>query len=194
MSSYSISSERLSARLTKLAGPFSDTCRFSISPRSRLRLRPARRAALIITFIRADCSMIPVFANLVIDVSKGTARSLSDGERTSARWHRRALNWVPCGGAGVKADHAVPSLFGAQPSARAGLGLGAILRAHIGKGVVEHRVALAGGFRHDMPFQALDLVDRGALSAREGPGQPILRDRVVLLGGLAQQRDRGRLV
>src|ERR1700709_2853852 len=44
--------------VTKLAGPFSDTCRFSTSPRSRLRLRPARRAALTMTLIRAECSMI----------------------------------------------------------------------------------------------------------------------------------------
>jgi hypothetical protein len=47
----------LSAALTKLAGPFIDTCRFSISPRSRLRLRPARRAAFTMTFMRAEWIM-----------------------------------------------------------------------------------------------------------------------------------------
>src|ERR1700732_41988 len=44
--------------VTKLAGPFIDTWRFSTSPRSRLRLRPARRAALTMTLMRAECSMI----------------------------------------------------------------------------------------------------------------------------------------
>src|SRR5882672_7296414 len=44
--------------VTKFAGPFSDTCRCSISPRSRLRLRPAWRAAFTMTLIRAECSMM----------------------------------------------------------------------------------------------------------------------------------------
>ena len=49
-----ISSARWSAAETKFAGPFSETCRFSTSPKSRLRLRPALRAAAIITLSRAD--------------------------------------------------------------------------------------------------------------------------------------------
>src|SRR4051795_3596777 len=64
--------------VTKLAGPFKDTCRFSISPRSRLRLRPARRAALTITLIRAECSMISAQDDLSI-------RSGRDGDRVGDR-------------------------------------------------------------------------------------------------------------
>src|SRR5215472_12467346 len=52
-----MASARWSAAVTKLRGPLSDTCRCSTSPRSRLRLRPARRAALIMTFSTAECSM-----------------------------------------------------------------------------------------------------------------------------------------
>ena len=46
-----------SAAVTKLAGPLSDTCRFSTSPKSRLSVRAALRAALIMTLRRAERSM-----------------------------------------------------------------------------------------------------------------------------------------
>src|SRR5256714_14178612 len=49
-----MSSARWSAAETKFAGPFSETCRFATSPKSRFRLRPALRAAAIITLSRAD--------------------------------------------------------------------------------------------------------------------------------------------
>ncbi len=52
-----ISSARRSAAVTKLRGPLSDTCKCSTSPRSRLRLRPARCAALIMTLRTAECCM-----------------------------------------------------------------------------------------------------------------------------------------
>ena len=53
-SSRTISSARLSAAVTKLRGPLSETCNCSTSPRSRLRLRPARCAALIMTLMTAE--------------------------------------------------------------------------------------------------------------------------------------------
>src|ERR1043166_4556945 len=46
-------SVRWSATETKSAGPFSDTCRFSISPKSRISRRPALRAAALMKF-RSD--------------------------------------------------------------------------------------------------------------------------------------------
>ena len=49
-----MSSARRSAAVTKFAGPFSETCSFSTSPKSRLRLRAALRAAAVMTFIRAE--------------------------------------------------------------------------------------------------------------------------------------------
>src|ERR1700692_3696373 len=109
---YSISSARLSAMVTKLAGPFSETWRFSISPRSRLRLRPARRAALTMTLIRAECSMISQrwFG------AKG-ARPLPWQRRGKTAVGALRLRWRQGGS------------FGVEPFARARLGLGAILRA-----------------------------------------------------------------
>ena len=96
--------------------------------------------------------------------------------------------WVPCGRRGVKAD------LGAEPFARGGLGLGAILRAEIGKGLVEHGDRPSGCFRDKVPFQALDLVDRRAESVHQHPGEAVLRDRAVLPRRLAQQRHRGGFV
>src|SRR5262250_3051399 len=52
-----MASARWSAAVTKLRGPLSETWSCSTSPRSRLRLRPARRAALIMTLRTAECSM-----------------------------------------------------------------------------------------------------------------------------------------
>src|SRR5436305_10324088 len=49
-----MSSARWSAAETKFAGPLSETCRFATSPKSRFRLRPALRAAAIITLSKAD--------------------------------------------------------------------------------------------------------------------------------------------
>src|ERR1700745_3644872 len=53
-----LSSVRRSAAVTKLAGPFSEACRCSTSPKSRLSVRLALRAALIITLRRAERSMV----------------------------------------------------------------------------------------------------------------------------------------
>src|ERR1700722_12771434 len=77
--------------------------------------------------------------------------------------------------------------FGAEPFAHGGVRLGLVLRAHRGEGLIEFRIALAGGFRDGVPLQRLDLVDRDALTTSQYPRQAILRDRVVLFGRLAQQ-------
>src|SRR5277367_4537858 len=110
-----------------------------------------------------------------IDASRANARSLSDrrgsGEVTSP-WTKPSLGpnlglgalWW-CGRQGGS--------FGTQPSTGGRLGLGAILRTEIGERLVEHRVALAGGFRHNMPFKALDPVLQRTLRAREHPGEAI---------------------
>src|SRR5665213_27812 len=76
--------------------------------------------------------------------------------------------------------------FAAEPFARGRLGLGMILRTEFRELFVEHGVALAGAFREKMPFEALDLVHRGALSAQQHMGEAVLCDRTVLVGGLAQ--------
>src|SRR5438270_7320491 len=71
--------------VTKFAGPFSDTWRFSISPRSRLRLRPARRAALTMTLIRAECSMISAQDDLSVRSGLGLMGSFG------SFWRNRTL-------------------------------------------------------------------------------------------------------
>src|SRR5947209_11342117 len=53
-SSNNVFSARLSAAVTKSPGPLTETCRFSTSPKSRFRPRPALSAAAVITFIRAE--------------------------------------------------------------------------------------------------------------------------------------------
>src|SRR5262245_52924412 len=52
-----VSSERWSALEAKLAGPFTDTCSCSTSPKSRVSPLPALRAAAIITVIKAEAGM-----------------------------------------------------------------------------------------------------------------------------------------
>src|SRR5216684_7003503 len=160
--------------VTKLAGPFSDTWRFSTSPRSRLRLRPARRAALTITLIRAECSMISAQDDLSVSSGLGLAGFFPVGA-LRLRWRQ--------GGSSV-----------AEPNARGLLGLGAILRTYARQRLVEHGVTPAGGFRDNVPFEALDLVHRHAQSGHQHTCKAVLCDRTVLFGGLAQQRDRGGLV
>src|SRR6059058_6663363 len=100
--------------VTKLAGPFSDTCRFSISPRSRLRLRPARRAALTMTLITAECSMISAQGDLSIRSGQGwmISRAIADFLGAPA---------VGCPAVVVasRADHLVPSHLRAAASALA---------------------------------------------------------------------------
>src|SRR5258708_17527286 len=105
--------------VTKLAGPFSETCRFSISPRSRLRLRPARRAALTMTLIVAECSMISAQEDPKRQVRTGMdgillRSSLAMGARKAAVL---TAMWVPCGCDGVKADPLAPSHLRAAASA-----------------------------------------------------------------------------
>ena len=56
-SAISISSARWSAAETKSPGPFSETCRFSTSPKSRARPRPALSTALTMTLSRAVRAM-----------------------------------------------------------------------------------------------------------------------------------------
>ena len=46
----------------EVAGPFTDTCSCSTSPKSRASPRPALRAAAIITFIRAEAGMLGLWA------------------------------------------------------------------------------------------------------------------------------------
>src|SRR5258708_19575255 len=84
--------------------------------------------------------------------------------------------------------------FGAEPFARAGFRLGAILGAQFGQRLVQQGVAFARGFRDNVPFEALDLVHRRALSADQYARETVLGDRAVLPGGLAEQRHRGGLV
>src|SRR4051794_33789450 len=55
-----VSSERWSAAVTKLPGPFTDTCSCSISPKSRASPRPALRAAAIITFMKGRSGHLPL--------------------------------------------------------------------------------------------------------------------------------------
>src|SRR3954451_409717 len=59
------------------------------------------------------------------------------------------------------------SFGGAGPPARGFLGLSAILRTEARQRLVEERIALAGGFSDNVPFQALDMVDRRGLSAHQ---------------------------
>src|ERR1700704_7180064 len=112
--------------VTKLAGPFSDTWRFSTSPRSRLRLRPARRAALTMTLIRAECSMISAQDDLSVRSGLGLEGFCPVGA-LRLRWRQ--------GGSSV-----------AEPNARGLLGLGAIFRPSGRQRLVEARVTPAGGF------------------------------------------------
>src|SRR4030081_2798576 len=103
--------------VTKLAGPFSDTCRFSTSPRSRLRLRPARRAALTMTLMRAECSMISTQDDPKRQVRTGIGGilfNLCERDRTM----RTAL---PVGALRLRWRQG--GSFGAEPFARGGLGL-----------------------------------------------------------------------
>src|SRR5262245_20968742 len=53
-SARSVRSALMSAWLTKSPGPFSETCRFSTSPKSRFRLLAAAKAARIITVMVAE--------------------------------------------------------------------------------------------------------------------------------------------
>src|ERR1700676_4473520 len=107
--------------------------------------------------------------------------------KTTAR--SRALDWVPCGYGGVKAGS-----FSAEPFAHGGFRPGAILGAQVGQGFVERGVALSGGFRDQVPFEGLNLVDRRTLSARQHAREAVLGDRIVLSGRLAQQRYRSGFV
>src|SRR5471032_2778205 len=84
--------------------------------------------------------------------------------------------------------------FAAEPFTRGRLGLGAVLRTEVRERLVEDGVALADAFGDKMPFEALDLVHRGALSAQQHMREAVLCDRTVLAGGLAQQCHRGGLV
>src|SRR3954470_15427908 len=162
-SSYSISSARLSALVTKFAGPFSDTCRCSISPRSRLRLRPARRAAFTMTLIRAEYSMMRAYG---MRERPNAVRGLGTG--------------LPCRRAVVKASFAGGGTGGAGPFLRGRFDLGAVLGAELRQPLVEFGVALAGGLGDKMPLQAFDLVHRHPQAAHQHAGKAVLRDRRVL--------------
>src|SRR6266478_1756219 len=159
--------------VTKLAGPFSDTCRFSTSPRSRLRLRPARRAALTMTLMRAECSMISAW-RLRYEEDDGPIKGLGLGA-LRLRWRQ--------GGSSA-----------AEPFAHGGFRPAAFLGAQVCQGFVKRGVALPGGFRDHVPFEGLNPVDRRPLSARQHAREAVLGDRIVLSGRLAQQRDRGGFV
>src|SRR5258707_12740497 len=107
--------------VTKLAGPFSDTWRFSTSPRSRLRLRPARRAALTMTLIRAECSMISAQDDLSVRSGQGLM-----GCSKSFEHDRTPLTALPVGA--LRLWWRQGGSFGAEPSACCRLGLGPVLR------------------------------------------------------------------
>src|SRR4051794_25276398 len=101
----------------------------------------------------------------------------------------RASSGLPCGSRGVKGGS-----LGAKPSAGGRFRARSVLWAQLAQRLVEHGVALAGGFCHQVPFESLDLVDRGALAGDQYAREPVLGNRAVLLGGLAQQRQRGGFV
>src|SRR4030081_1978757 len=107
--------------------------------------------------------------------------------KTTAR--SRAPDWGPCGYGGVRAGS-----FSAEPFADGGFRLGAILGGQVSQGFVERGVALAGGFRDQVPFEGLNLVDRRTLSARQHAREWGLGDRIVLSARLAQQRHRSVFV
>src|SRR3981081_3109043 len=162
--------------VTKLAGPFSDTWRFSTSPRSRLRLRPARRAALTMTLIRAECSMISAQDDLSVRSGQGLMgfSESFEHDRTplTALLPLGALRlWCRQGGS-----------FGAEPPACGRLGLGAILRPYGRHCLVARGVALSGGCGVNMPFQALDLVHRRPLSAPPPARAALLPEPSFLFG------------
>src|SRR5665811_261223 len=69
--------------------------------------------------------------------------------------------------------------FAAEPFTRGRLGLGAVLRTEVRERLVEYGVALANTFGDKMPFEALDLVHRGALSAQQHMREAVLCDRTV---------------
>ena len=95
----------------------------------------------------------------------------------------------PAAGVASRRHHLLPSHLRAAASALArSSGLRSCER------LVEHGIALAGAFGDKMPFEALDLVHRGAPSAQQHMGEAVLCDRAVLAGGLAQQCHRGGLV
>src|SRR5260221_6280162 len=77
-----IFSDLRSAAETKSPGPFSDTCRFSISPRSRFNPRPALRAVAVITFIRAERIMDRGFPQSVASTPLRAHASSSQAERS----------------------------------------------------------------------------------------------------------------
>jgi hypothetical protein len=118
----------------------SETCRFSISPRSRLRLRPARYAALIMTLRIAEWAIglaVP-FAALLRksgdSSSAPTQRQRSGGGGPPQRWWRRdglcllILRWPRSGPRRMR-----PRRSGPRPSR-----LGAMRRAPQGD-VTVHR-------------------------------------------------------
>src|SRR6202161_665487 len=75
--------------------------------------------------------------------------------------------------------------FGAEPFARGLFDFGAIFGTEIGEGSVEDGVALAGGFRNQVPFQALDLVLRHAHAIHQHMRKTALRATTALAGGIA---------
>src|ERR1700722_14302007 len=179
--------------VTKLAGPFSDTWRCSISPRSRLRLRPARRAALSMTLIRAECSMISAQGDLGVRSGLVGFRGGSFGCGRAQNRAPRSLIALPVGALRLRWRQG--GSFDVKPFARQRLGLGAIGRVYLRHGLVELGVAFPRGFRDKMPFKTLDdLVRRRAGRAHQHAREAVLGDRAVLSGGLAQQGDRGGFV
>src|SRR6202142_2758504 len=98
-----------------------------------------------------------------------TTRSLSPSRRreTTARWQNPAFGKSSLELGALRLGRRQGASFAAEPFARGGLGLGAILRAEACERLVQDGVTLAGAFRQQMPFETLDLVHRGALSAQQ---------------------------
>src|SRR5262249_21272644 len=147
-SSRTISSARLSAMVTKLAGPLTDTCRCSISPKSRLSMRPALCAALIITLRSAERSMAAVvcppqavasrarLARLLDPIEPGLRRLLAGGANLRRLLLHEGVERNVADAAGLGDDVPLDRLDRIGRDAAAD-------RQHVGEPVLRHRIALA---------------------------------------------------
>src|SRR5262249_18196277 len=174
ISSRTFPSARRSAAVTKLAGPFSEACRCSTSPKSRLSVRLALRAALIITLRRAERSMVGRAGcppQCVLDARSG-GRELEAGVCLQTGFASRA---------GLeRLLERVDPRFGRLFTG------GADIRRLLLHECVERDVAHTAGFGDDMPLDGLDRVGLRAAPHRENIGETVLRHRVALARSLRQ--------
>src|SRR5262249_10116110 len=122
------------------------------------------------------------------------------------RRDRRKLDWRPS--YTTRRRRAIPSSRRGRLGARRrahlgdivdpGLGLffggGADLGRLLLRELVEERIAGAGGFGDQVPFDRLLRIGGSATAAREHAREPVLRDRTAAHRGFAEQRHRAFLV